>query len=94
MKNQVDRRAFRYYLEGAAALPWCVGVHYFTLYDKSAIGRFDGENYNIGFLDVCNQPYEPLAKAARNSHILLYRVAAGEIKPYDVPPEYLSLLFM
>ena len=41
-----------------------MGVHYFTLYDESALGRFDGENWNIGFLDVCNRPYEPLAAAA------------------------------
>ncbi len=58
--NQVDRgKAFRVYLEDAAAQPWCVGAHYFTLYDQSALGRFDGECYNIGFLDVCNRPYEP-----------------------------------
>ena len=87
-------QAFRVYLEDAAAKPWCVGVHYFTLYDQSAIGRFDGENYNIGFLDVCNRPYEPLAAAARASHERLYQVAAGEVAPYDDEPEYLPLLFL
>jgi hypothetical protein len=87
-------KAFRVYLEDAAAKPWCVGVHYFTLYDQSAIGRFDGENYNIGFLDVCNRPYEPLAAAARASHERLYQVAAGEVAPYDDMPEYLPLLFL
>jgi hypothetical protein len=87
-------QAFRVYLEDAAAKPWCVGVHYFTLYDQSAIGRFDGENYNIGFLDVCNRPYEPLAAAARASHERLYQVAVGMVKPYDDVPEYLPLLFL
>jgi hypothetical protein len=87
-------KAFRVYLEDAATKPWCVGVHYFTLYDQSAIGRFDGENYNIGFLDVCNRPYEPLAAAARASHERLYQVAAGEVPPYDDEPEYLPLLFL
>ena len=53
-------QAYRVYLEDAAANPYCVGVHWFTLYDQSALGRFDGENYNIGFLDVCNRPYEEL----------------------------------
>ncbi len=86
-------QAFRVYLEDAAAKPWCVGVHYFQLYDQSAIGRFDGENYNIGFVDVCNRPYAPLMAAARASHERLYQVAAGEVEPYDEEPEYLPLLF-
>jgi hypothetical protein len=87
-------KAFRFYLEDAAAKSWCVGVHYFTLYDQSALGRFDGENYNIGFLDVCNRPYESLAAAARLSHERLYEVAAGHLPPIDDAPEYLPLIFM
>ncbi len=87
-------QAFRLYLEDAAAKPWCVGVHYFTLYDQSAIGRFDGENYNIGFVDVCSQPYAPLAEAARQSHERLYRVASGALPPYDNAPDYLPMLFL
>jgi hypothetical protein len=87
-------KAYRIYLEDAAAKPWCVGVHWFTLYDQSALGRFDGENYNIGFLDVCNREYEELAKAARASHERMYEVASGEADPYADAPEYLPLLFM
>ena len=92
--QQARGKAYRVYVEDAAAKPWCVGVHYFTLYDESAMGRHDGENYNIGFLDVCNRPYEPLAGAARASHERLYRVAAGELRPYDEAPEYLPKLFL
>ncbi len=87
-------KAFRLYVEDAASKPWCVGVHYFNIYDQSALGRFDGENYNIGFLDVCNRPYEPLAAAARRSHERLYAVAAGQIPPVEEQPEYLPLLFL
>jgi len=86
-------QAFRVYTEEAAAKSWCVGVHYFTLYDQSALGRFDGENYNIGFLDVCNRAYEPLAEAARASHERVYALASGELRPYDEVPEYLPRLF-
>jgi len=93
--TQLDRgKAYRFYLEDAAAQPWCVGVHYFTLYDQSALGRFDGENYNIGFLDTCNRPYTPLVEAARLSHERQYQVATGEVAPYDDAPEYLPLMFM
>jgi len=95
VKNQADRgRAFRFYTEDAASQPACVGVHYFTLYDQSALGRFDGENYNIGFLDVTNRPYEELALAARATHERLYPVALGEEPPYRDKPEYLPKLFV
>jgi hypothetical protein len=95
VRTQADRgKAYRVYLEDAAARPWCVGVHYFILYDQSALGRFDGENYNIGFYDVCNRPYEPLAAAARKSHEVMYDVAKGTAKPYSDEPEYLPKLFL
>ena len=95
VRDQAARgQAFRVYTEDAAAQPWCVGVHYFTLYDESALGRFDGENWNIGFLDVCNRPYEPLARAARASHERLYPIALGQVQPTDDVPEYLPRLFL
>jgi hypothetical protein len=92
--TQEDRgKAYRFYIEDAVANPYCIGTHWFTLYDQSALGRFDGENYNIGFLDVCNKPYEPLCDAAIQSHENIYRLATGEIEPYRDAPEYLPLLF-
>jgi hypothetical protein len=92
--TQTDRgKAYRVYIEDAAANPYCVGTHWFTLYDQSALGRFDGENYNIGFLDVCNKPYDPLCDAAIQSHENIYRLASGQITPYSDAPEYLPLLF-
>lgn len=95
VRDQAARgKAFRVYAEDAAAKPWCVGVHYFTLYDQSALGRFDGENYQIGFLDVCHRPYEPLAEAARATHERLYQVASGQVAPFDDAPEYLPMLFL
>ena len=58
------------------------------------MGRSDGENYGIGFLNVCNRPYEPLTSAARATHARLYQVAQGEVEPFDNVPEYLPGLFM
>jgi hypothetical protein len=95
VRDQAARgQAFRVYTEDAAAKPWCVGVHYFQCYDQSALGRFDGENYNIGFLDVCNRPYEPLAGAARASHERVYQVALGQVEPFSEQPEYLPRVFV
>lgn len=95
VRTQEDRgKAYRVYFEDAAANPYCVGVHWFILYDQSAIGRFDGENYNIGFLDICNQPHSALCNAAIKSHELMYEIAEGSAKPYDDTPEYLPKLFI
>jgi hypothetical protein len=95
VKTQEDRgRAYRVYLEDAARKPWCVGVHYFIMYDQSALGRFDGECYNIGFLDVCNRPYAPLCDAARASHERMYDIATGKAPVFDDAPEYLTKLFV
>ena len=94
LRNQVDRgKAYRVYLEDAAANPCCVGAHWFTLYDQSALGRFDGENYNIGFLDVCNRPHDELCRAAIASHEVAYDVSAGTVKPFADEPEYLPNLY-
>jgi len=94
LKNQADRaKAYRVYIEGAAANPDCAGAHWFTLYDQSALGRFDGENYNIGFLDVCNRPYQELGAGAIASHERIYEVAAGRVKPFADAPEYLPMLY-
>lgn len=83
VEDQAARgRAYRAYFEDAASQPWCVGAHWYQLYDQSALGRFDGENHNIGFIDVCNRPHEPLADAARRSHERLYRLASGDAEPY------------
>lgn len=94
VRDQEERgAAYRSYLEDAAAQPWCVGAHWFTLYDNTAVGRFDGECYNIGFYDVCHRPY-PIAEAARLSHQRMYRVAAGLEPPFPGPARNLPLLFV
>jgi hypothetical protein len=94
-RNQADRgAAYRNYIEDAAADPYCVGVHWFTLYDQSALGRFDGENYNIGFLDICNRPYDELGRAAIASHERMYDVAAGKSQPFHEKIGYLPKLYL
>ena len=87
-------QAYRYFVECSAAQPWCVGAHWFTLYDQSALGRMDGENYNIGFLDTCHRVYDGLADAARITHERLYSIAAGDVPPYSETPEILPRLNM
>lgn len=92
--TQKDRgKAYRVYVEDAAANPNCIGTHWFTLYDQSALGRFDGENYNIGFLDICHKPHKEICDAAIKSHSAIYAIADGQVEPYKDAPEYLPKLF-
>ena len=80
--DQADRgRAIRYYIERAAAHPAGVGCHYFQYSDQFALGRFDGENYNIGLFDICLQPYEEIMSRIRECAEGIYDVAAGEKEP-------------
>jgi hypothetical protein len=80
--NQEERGvAYRYYVENAAAHPALVGVHWFEWIDEPNTGRFDGENYNIGFLDVTDRPYTELVEAAKLTHARLLEVHSGKVPP-------------
>lgn len=82
--TQTDRgKAYRYYVEQGLARPELIGMHYFQWLDQPVFGRFDGENYNIGFMDICNKPYKELVEAAKQTHLKMYEVAAGKEKPFD-----------
>ena len=82
--SQADRgKAYRYYMEHAAAHPYCVGCHWFQCYDQFALGRFDGENYNIGLFDVCFQPYPEMAEAVRACSGGILEIHAGRRMPVD-----------
>ena len=70
--------AYRRYMQRAAAHPMCVGAHYFTLNDQAYLGRFDGENYQIGIVDVAQRPYGEFESAVIETHREIYDVAEGK----------------
>ena len=86
-------QAYRIYTENALAHPACIGAHYFILNDQPLLGRFDGENYQIGCVDVCHKPYDDFVDAIKATTDTMYQVAAGEVKPYDEKPEYVTRIF-
>lgn len=88
VRTQADRgRAYRYFVEQAAALPDVIGTHYFQWNDQPFLGRFDGENWQIGVVDGCHRPYPEFADAARETHERIYEVALGQVAPPPSPPE-------
>ncbi len=91
LSQEARGTAYRYYVEQGLARPELIGIHYFQWLDQPVLGRFDGENYNIGFMDICNKPYRKLTDAAKKTHRKMYKVAAGETAPFSktivkIPP--------
>lgn len=88
VKTQRDRGlAYRYFVEQAVAMPELVGMHYFQWNDQPLLGRFDGENYQIGIVDGCHQPYQAFVDEVVETHRWMYEVAAGSRPPYAIEPE-------
>jgi hypothetical protein len=87
-RDQVERaKGYRYYVEQAAALPGFLGAHWFAWGDEPVLGRMDGENYNIGFVDVTDRPYPELVAGAKATHARLLEVHAGKAAPFSERPK-------
>jgi hypothetical protein len=73
--SQADRAdKYRDYVRGALKNPNWVGTHWFQFGDQATTGRGDGENYQIGFLDVCDRPYPETIEASREIGAGMYRL--------------------
>ncbi len=72
--------AYREYVASALRHPSIVGTHWFQFYDQPTTGRFDGENFQTGLVDICDTPYAETIAAVRATAASLYqtRVAAAE----------------
>lgn len=80
--SQAERAvAYQYYVENAASNPAIIGTHWFQWIDQPATGRNDGENYNIGFVDVTDRPYIELVNATREIFRRLPAVHSGKEPP-------------
>ena len=82
VKDQ-DERAQRYeaYVRGVLRHPQFVGCHWFKYMDEPTTGRgLDGENYQIGFVDIVGTPYPETIEAVRKVgyDMYSYRLNAGK----------------
>jgi hypothetical protein len=81
-RDQEERGvAYGYYVEQASALPSFLGAHWFQWIDQPVTGRMDGENYNIGLIDVTDRPYWDFIKGVQHTHKNLYEIHMGKISP-------------
>jgi hypothetical protein len=87
VRDQAERGvAYRYYVEQAAAFRAFIGSSWFQWVDQPCTGRMDGENYNIGVVDVTDRPYAELIEAMRTTHHRLQEVHAGTLAPFATKP--------
>jgi hypothetical protein len=72
--QQARAQLYREYLGSALDNPAVIGTHWFEYVDEPLTGRsYDGENYNIGFVDVTDTPYPEMVGAARAVHAIVYQ---------------------
>lgn len=50
------------YVESALRNPYIVGTHWFQYGEQPPTGRGDGENYNVGLVDLCDKPFPEMVQ--------------------------------
>ncbi len=79
--SQEDRaRAYRNYVTSALQHPSFVGTHWFQFGDQATTGRGDGENYQIGLVNICDRPYPETIAAVREVGDSMYATRMGRGK--------------
>ena len=76
--DQAERgRALVRYVASALGDPRVIGAHWHQFGDEAVTGRFDGENFQDGFVDCCDSPYPETRAALREIGYRLYPARAG-----------------
>jgi hypothetical protein len=78
--QQARAEAYRSYLTGALNNPCLVGSHWFQFGDQATTGRGDGENYQIGLLNICDRPYPETIAVVREIGQIMYELRSGARK--------------
>ncbi len=81
LKDQEERgKVYEDYVRSALEHPLFVGVHWHQFSDQATSGRFDGENMQVGWTDVCDTPYWETIAGIRKIGYALYSVRAGKTR--------------
>lgn len=81
VENQAARgRAYATYITSALRHPNIVGAHWHQFGEQPTTGRFDGENLQNGFLDVCDTPYPETIAAIREVGYRMYETRRTRVE--------------
>lgn len=79
LESQEERgRTYVQYVTSALKHPNVVGVHWHQFGDQATTGRFDGENFQVGFVDCCDTPYPETIAGIREVGYRLYEIRSGK----------------
>jgi len=71
--------ACRHILESALDNPWITGVHWFMYVDWVCTGcSFNGENMQMGIVDICDTPYPELLESLKRIGYSMYERRAAQ----------------
>ena len=88
--TQKERAAgFRNTLHSLLGIPYVIGTDWFQYYDQPTHGRFDGENFNFGLVDIYDRPYEALTETASALDLTELKKRPAQPRPdasQGVPP--------
>jgi len=66
--------AYDHYVRSGLEHPHIVGTHWFQYGDQATTGRFDGENYQIGLVNIVDTPYAETIEALRRVGYNMYDI--------------------
>lgn len=73
--SQQERgQAYENYVRSALEHPNFIGTHWHQFSDQATTGRFDGENFQVGFTDCCDTPYYETIEHIRKVGYDLYDI--------------------
>ena len=83
LRDQAERaETYKRYLTSALRDPRFVGAHWHQYSDDVSTGRFDGENFQIGWVDICDNPYPETIEAVRWVGDNLYELRRSASLPF------------
>jgi len=66
--------AYEYYVRSCLRNPCVIGTNWHQFSDQPTSGRFDGENFQVGFTDCCDTPYPEMVRHLRNIGHDMYKI--------------------
>ncbi|HEY8966569.1 MAG TPA: hypothetical protein VIM58_09005 [Candidatus Methylacidiphilales bacterium] len=76
--DQQDRAGmYEDYMTSALRNPACVGAHWFQYNAQSLTGRDDGENFQIGLVDIASNPHPEMRDALRRFGYGMYEACTA-----------------
>lgn len=75
--KNVRAAAYYNYAKSALENPAIIGIHWHQFSDQAVTGRFDGENFQVGLTDVCDNPYPETIAKVREVGRDMYKIRGG-----------------